>query len=128
MAVKKITVTRAKPLVLLHISPKKNRKSILRNGLIVNDVNSGYGKPPELNAVYLYHENNINVIYEMVETFDDFDVYEVTLTDPEALLPDEDSKKDTWEESLESFGTVAYSEDIDKRQVKFMMNVNTKAK
>lgn len=118
--------SRTKPLVLLHISPRKNRKSILSNGLTVDMTNSGYGEKPVHNAVYLYHDDNINIIYDMINTFDDFDVYEVYIKDDTYLIPDEDSKADTWQRSLQTFGTCAYASNIDRRDIKFMINVNRK--
>lgn len=115
-------------LIFLHISPRKNRKSILKNGLTINNKASGYGATPEHKAIYMYHEDNINVIYDMVNVFDDFDVYEIYLdiSDKPFLIADEDSKAKDWMSSIETFGTLGISKSIEPQKVKFMMNINRK--
>lgn len=110
-------------LIMLHISNSKNYKSILDKGLRIGNKHSGYGDKPKHNAIYLYHENNINMIYDMVKTFDEFDVWEVYLddTDKEYLIADEDSKKSNWEASINAFGTCAITKSISSLKVKHFM-------
>lgn len=108
----------------LHISPAKNRESILKHGLSLTMPYSGYGEPPMLEALYFYHEDNINVIYDMINTFDDFDIWEVKGLYKEYMLPDEDSGTDTWQASLQKFGTFAYKQSVPVKNVKFMCNIN----
>lgn len=124
----KIPRTLPKFQTFLHISPAKNRESILEHGLTVANPPSGYGEKPELEALYFYHEDNIDVIYDMVNTFDDFDVWEVKGLYKEYMLPDEDSGTDTWQASLQKFGTFAYSQDVPVKNVKFMCNINRDVK
>ena len=62
---------------LYHMTPRKNRESILKHGLTVDNPASGYGGIPEHKAVYLYHQNNINVFYDMVAKFRDVDVWQI---------------------------------------------------
>lgn len=117
-------ITTRNPLTLLHISPKKNRASILRRGLQLDMENSGYGVKPTQNAVYLFHEDNINVIYETIESFGDFDIFEVKIYSEEFLAPDEDSGAKDWRGSIEAFGTVAHTASIDKRHIKLLCHVS----
>lgn len=111
-------------MILMHISPCRNRESIFKTGLMYVDKPSSYGNPPAHEAVYLYHHDNINIIYDMLNTFEIFDVYEVSGIETEYLLPDEDSGEGTWEESLNNFGTVAYKRSIPAENIKIMCTVH----
>ena len=117
-------------LHLLHIAPSKHYKSILKKGLTIGNKASGYGKAPTQKAVYLFHENNINVFYEMVQVFKELDVWEVVIDTPlfPHLLPDEDSRANTWEDSLNRFGTVAVGVDIPPDNLRFLCRINKQPK
>ena len=60
----------------------------------------------------------------MINTFPDFDVYEIKLnkTDEKFLVPDEDAiekaakESISWENSLDIMGTVAFTHDIERRK------------
>lgn len=105
--------------VLLHMSPTVNRKSIELVGLTINNEPSGYGKEPEQNAVYLFHEDNINMIYDMLKTFPEFDIWEVRNLKGTRAVADEDAKgAKNWKESLAKFGTLAYLDAIPPKNLK----------
>ena len=124
--------SRDKTIHLLHISPRKNRKSILKDGLTLGNTNSGYGDSPKHKAIYLYNEGNINVMFDMIDTFEDFDIYEVEIpkSDTHNFKPDEDAVKykgdkvKTWDDSLKYFGTVVYAANIPISNISFLINVN----
>lgn len=111
-------------VTMLHISPRKNRESILKKGLIVEQPASGYGVAPTQKALYFYHEDNINVVYDAIDTFGNFDVFEITGLKPSLAFPDEDSKATTWRESLKRFGTIAYRANVKPGNIKFLCNIN----
>lgn len=115
-------------MILLHVSPRKNRESILKNGLMLGQESSGYGPKPKKKAIYLFVENNISIIYEWIEFTKDFDIFEVNIPDSERnfLITDEDAHARTWERSIEKFGTVGFAKDIPPSWVKFLCNINTK--
>lgn len=117
-------------LHLLHIAPSKHYKSILKQGLTIGNKASGYGKAPTQKAVYLFHEDNVNVFYEMVKVFKELDVWEVVVDKPlfPFLVADEDSKTNTWEDSLNRFGTVAVSVNIPAGNLRFLCRVNNQPK
>jgi len=110
---------------MLHISPRVNRESILANGLMPGLKASGYGKQPEHCAVYLFALENINVIYEIMNVFNEFDIWtvDVDCLNPVLFIPDEDSGKETVHESLETYGTLAYKGTIDKSFVNLFLEV-----
>ena len=112
---------------LLHISPKKNRSSILKNGLLTGKENSGYGIIPKHNAVYLFHPNNINVMYDMINLFHILDVYEIDIGLLEdRFIPDEDSGETTAVKSLSAHGTIGYQGNIPADVVTLMLSVENK--
>lgn len=124
MLIELANATNPKPtLTLLHISNSKNYKSILTKGLLVGKKSSGYGIKPKHKAIYLYHENNINMVYDMINTFDEFDIWEVCLSesDKQQLIADEDSNKTNWEDSINTFGTCAITKSVPPNQVKHLM-------
>ena len=112
--------------VLFHISPRDRRDSILANGLVVGSPRADFGVPPERVAIYLYSEENVNMMYSMIHHFNDFDIWEVTLEDTDSLTDDEDARVGwgDWERSLDRLGTCAHLGDIPASQVTFLANVN----
>ena len=110
--------------VFLHITPASNRKSIVSSGLTIGNKPSGYGKQPLLKGIYLYHENNINVIYDMINLFEDLDIWELRNLCNLNALPDEDSKETTWERSLQAFGTLAYMKNIPAKNLQHKLTIH----
>lgn len=114
-------------MTLLHISPRKNRESILRGGLTLGNEASGYGVEPTQRALYFFHENNINVIYDAVTVWDEFDVWEVTGLLGVHAKPDEDAvnykKVKTWRNSLQQFGTLAYTSYVPVKNLNLLMTI-----
>ena len=130
---KGLTERKEDELLFLHISPRENRSSILKHGLLTNRKPSGYGTCPRYKAVYFYHSNNVNVIYDLINKFKDFDVFEIRLDklDTHHMIPDEDAqdsnkKVKSWQESLKTYGTAAIIKDVEPNKIKFMMNCNNK--
>lgn len=124
MAKKNRVQINLKKEVLLHISPTVKRASILKKGLTIGNEPSGYGVVPKVKGIYLYHENNINIIYDMVDVFEEFDVWEVSRLQGSYARPDEDSKAPTWKKSLETFGTLAYIKDIPVKNIRLKLTVH----
>ena len=112
---------------LLHISPRSNRESIQRNGLTINNDPSGYGEAPTMKALYFYHEDNINLLYDAVTIWEEFDVWEVRNLLGLHARPDEDAvnykKVKTWRNSLQQFGTVAYVSPVPAKDLNLLMAV-----
>lgn len=109
-------------ITLLHISPSKNRQGILNCGLVPGQHPSGYGNPPVHKAIYLYHHDNINVVYDLLNKWDEFDVWEVNVNETQ-LIPDEDSSCSDWTTSIEVFGTCAYPHTISVENIKHMCTI-----
>lgn len=112
-------------MVLFHFSPVINRASIISGGLVAGEAASGYGVPPLLKAVYLFHEDNINIIFDLMNEFKSCDIYQVSNVDRSLLAPDEDSESLSWMNSIKSFGTVAHLGDIAPEDVKLFLTVES---
>lgn len=106
---------------LYHATNPRNRKNIKLIGLVRNRPHSGYGKTPEHNAIYLYYINNVDVPCDLIQIFGGkVDIWEVTNLDESKLIPDEDSGKNTWKESIQEMGTCAYLGDIPTENLRFV--------
>lgn len=100
-------------LRLFHATNVKNIDSINKYGLISNNKPSGYGEKPKYNAVYLYCLTNIDVPCDLINVFKGkVAIYEIVNIDENKLIPDEDSNKNTWQDSINAMGTCAYNDMI----------------
>jgi len=114
-----------KGMVLYHISPRKNRESILLHGLKVGKEPSGYGVVPTVKGIYFYHEDNIDIIYDAINTFEEFDVWEVSGLLGKNAVADEDSGAKTWRKSMQSHGTLAYTANITTKLINLKMTITS---
>lgn len=107
---------------LYHASHPKNRNSILANGLKRTKEASGYGDEPKYSSVYLYHQYNIDVLFDLIEMWGSVDVYEVEISfeNQKYLKADEDTERDTWRKSLNTLGTCRYTRNIPPEMIRWV--------